>query len=461
VEASIRRRIIGQLTDAYEEADPDRVRRELDAILEAAAGSWDGDEIRELAEIWSIRFPRRMSGWRSVEDALADLRRRLGAQQKRSRVWSAMRRSATWAAEHYVVVAGLVTAAATLFYGLAYARFYGQFNITPEQAGTSPAQILTHSVGGGLLLIGLIAAGTFCTLIAPIALREDRGATADRGSWRMLGANALVTALGIAAMFTLALTMGVPWQMAAYLSFWAVLILVAVSFRFKREGRRRGLEPRPLRFDLDRYLTMALAVALPTGVLMAGFTTFRQAEQLSVTAREGRAVRDPTIAGIPFLGVRAEPALISWTNDQAIPDLPHCAIYLGGVGENAILYDHRTDSTFHVPTGAFTLELRGRVDNCDAPVNVGEPRVGRKPNGDLVCHRGKWESWSGAYYIYDWTAVGATIQRPGRSRQARTLSARSSLGYRRVHCRVRAESPFGTEVAVSRGVGPRSDLVSR
>ncbi len=365
-----------------------------------------------------------------------------------------MRRGAGFAIDHYVAMAGIVAIVGTVFYGLAYARFYDQLNITPEQAGLTPTQILTHSAAGGVALIGLVAAAIFCTVLPLVAARDDLAAAKERGSWRRLAANVSITVFGIFAMFWLAFLSGAPWQWAAFLSVVAAGLLLGISFRIDRAGWRRGLEPRPLRFSGDRYLTVFLAAALPGGLFATGASTFQQADFLSSQVADGVAVRDPKIAGLPFLGVRAEPALISWTARPPGSGIPHCVFYLGGTGDNAVFYDHRSDSTFHVPTGDFSLELRGGIDTCDAPVNLTRPVVHRGPGDTFACKRGRWETYLRPYYFYDWTADGVTIQERARWKRGHVLTAENAAGWRGVHCRVTAESPLGSDFAVSRGASP-------
>jgi hypothetical protein len=444
------------LAHVYRHRDPTAVRDRVDATVdEARQYGLTAGEIQELLRSWSVQFPRRRDDWISIDAALADIRRLLlGPQSRGAKTWHRMHRLAGKAIEHYGATAGLIAVIGTTFYGLAYARFYDGLNITPEQAGLTPAQILTHSAAGGMALIVLIATAVFCTLLPVVAVRDDHSAEAARGSWGEFWSNCLLTAAGIGLMFLLAALIGAPTDMPVGFSGIALVLLLGFSFRPSRDGwRSHGLEPRPLRFEGDRYLTVCLAAALPVGLLLTGYETFTHAEYLSARVGRGQAVRDPKIAGLPFLGVRAEPALVSWSSGRPPgSDIPHCIFYLGGADGDAAFYDHRSDSTFRVPADDFSLELRGGITSCEVPVNLHLPTARPRADGDLVCTRGRWESFLRPRYYFDWTAEGETIQSQDPKRKSRVLDQKAAEHHHGVHCRVTAENHLGLDFAVSRAI---------
>lgn len=350
-----------------------------------------------------------------------------------------------------MAVASLIAVGVTTFYGLAYARIYEAVGLTPEEAGFAPAQVLTHAAVGGLALLLLVCLMTFCTFLPLYSVRDDPGVSKERGSWPLLAVNGVFTLVGIIAMALAGALVGLL-KPCLFLSGIAILLFLAFSFRRPRNRGFRYVEPRPLQIDPRRYLVVLMGVALPMGLLLTGLITFTQAGFLGQRIENGEAIWGTEFAGVPFLGVRAIPAFVSWNDHEPVgAEMPRCVLYLGGASGQSVLYDHRLHTAYRVPSSEITLQLRPEMSDCNGPVNTRRPFVRRKVDGTLVCSRGSWESYLHPKFRIEWLADGLTLpastdQRFGREIDPRVLDAYNA---RSVHCRVTASTAEGREAANS------------
>lgn len=449
---ALKTQIVERIASAHPKSNKEALLERLTAILaEARALDVDEDVIAEQLESWYVQFPRRRHSWPSAETALGDLHNLLvGPRSRRAKTWHWLTTAANWAFDHYVAVASLLVAVATAFYSLAYARFYDSLELTPEQVGLTPTQILTHSVVGGVTLTALIAVGFYCVLVPILPVRDDPQAQNDRGNRADLLANALFTGFGALALLCLLVLAGAPLFPIVVLEGLIAAIFLASSFR---AGLGRGHRPglRPLRFSSERYLIVAVAIAIPVGLLVAGGTTFSAAGYLGWRVSEGLAVNDAKIMGVPFLGVRAAPALISWgAGSQPVVGMPSCVFYLGTSNGNDIFYDHRSRSTFHVPADEVAVELRSEMSTCEAPYNATRPSVRAGDDGALICSPGSWHSYMSPLFAYEWISEGIRLEDDDGD-LARVFKTESELWPgRQIRCRVTATTSFGSDTAVSR-----------
>lgn len=344
--------------------------------------------------------------------------------------------------------------AATLFYSLAYSQIYDAVGVTPEEVGFAPTQILTHAAAGGIMLVLLVSLATFLVFVPAAPVRDDPASWRQRGSWFRFLLNAMLTGLAFCLLAGLGEATNAPDGLVLLLGGVALLFLVAGGLRIRKRRRWPGIEPRPLRFTLERYSILA-AIAVPVGLLFAAIGIFTQAQILRDRLANGVAVKGSEIVGMPFLGVKAEPALVSWVS-EAHPDIqmPRCAIYLGRSEGDSVFYDQGSQGTFHVPSASIVVELRGDLYHCDGPVNVRRPSIHTRPDGTLVCRRGQWESFLRPGFTFEWLSRGLLIpvelkKRFGPEMTPDTLRIWS---VRSVHCRITALSDFGKARASSESV---------
>ncbi|MDX6609013.1 MAG: hypothetical protein QOF85_938 [Solirubrobacterales bacterium] len=359
---------------------------------------------------------------------------------------------ANWAVRHYAVSGSVVAVLAGGFYTLAYSTFYGNLDISPEQAGLTTSEILTHSVLGGLTLVALLAitfAAIFISLIG-IQSTEDLGP----GTWTDFGSNMFISAAALSVMGVAFFLAGAPLALWLFLTVVAVLVALPVSLTF----RYGGPLPKPANFEFawEAYVAFLVAGAIPFGLAGAAVGTFIEAEKLGTTASSGGAVRNPTIAGIPFLGVQAQPAFVDWANEAEAKRVPRCLLYLGSADGQLALYDAKDGTTIEAPSHDAIVQLRGNRSSCEAPVNLSVPSVHRVGSTSFRCGPGNWESDPQPRFEYDWTVEGETIV-GGRSKTS-VLDARGLTGPLVVHCNVTASTPLGEDTALSGGVivGARS-----
>lgn len=443
--------LVEVLATAYG-SDRDELASKVSAVLdEARARGFDDARIDEQVESWIAQLPLRRDGWLSSEAALRDLRRLLlGPQSWFAMAWQWMRRAAGRAVDHYVAFASVVAVIGGVFYGLAYTRFYESLDITPEQAGLTPTQILSHSVVGGLALTLLVAVAVFCVFVPVIPLQDDKASGEERGRWRDFASNAALSALALLVVIAIAAIAGVSlWASIQFFGLFTAMFFLAGSLRVKRKGWRLAPYPAALDLSLDRYRVAFVAAALPLGLLFACLVTFAEAERLGEKASIGKAVRDPKIVGLPFLGVRAEPALISWRPGVRQETVPECVLYLGSSNGSAILYDHQSSSTFHVPSSDIAIELRSEKSTCEAPVNVRLPTIERREDGMLACRKGGWQHDENVEYEYVWVLEGHTLEN-----HEDVIEWLIGDRYLRddlvLYCEVTARTPLGEDTAVSR-----------
>lgn len=352
--------------------------------------------------------------------------------------------------DHYLPLGSLIALCVTGFYGLAYARIYESVGVRPEEVGFTLAQVLTNAAVGGLVLLLLISLLLFCTFVPVAPLRDDAAAREEPGSGRKTLLNGLLTLSGITLMCSAAALVGFLW-MALTLVPATVLLFFLSSFRLSlRKGSGRVLQLRPLRFQFLRYV-MLMALAVPIGLVVTGLLTFAVAEGLGKRIERGEGLLGVKFAGVPFVGVRAEPALIIWNSGASPVEMPLCALYLGGADGQSLFYDHRSESTFRVPTAKITIQRQLEMSNCDGPINIKVPSIRRRDDGSLICRRGAWESYLAPTFKFEWIARGIWIPGENNERYSRVMSRRvlDALDVRVVHCRVRARTTDGESAAVS------------
>jgi hypothetical protein len=172
--ADAREALAKKLIDAYPKARETDLRSEIDATVDAAEEhGLAGTELEAQIQSWVLQLPRRRAEWVSAQAALADLHRLLvGPISWWGKIWRALRRVASFAAAHWAPFLTVVVGVAGAFYGVAYARFYARLDVTPDQVGLAPTQIVTQSVIGGLVLVLLILLGIFCFVLPLIPMTE-------------------------------------------------------------------------------------------------------------------------------------------------------------------------------------------------------------------------------------------------------------------------------------------------
>jgi hypothetical protein len=363
-------------------------------------------------------------------------------------------RVASWVFDHYVAVAGLVAVVATTFYGLAYARFYAELSLTPEEVGMNPTQILTQSAVGGLTITVLFAIGIFCALLVPIAPVTVDWGYRDRGSWRQFALNGALSLASGAFVDLLAWAVGLGHGMEPGFVYASGFVLIVVGLRIRLEGWRPIIRPRPLRFRFNRYLTAFVTVALPVALIYTGVGTFSTAGYVGERVAEGDADADEgiSILGVPIFGIEVEPALVYWEHPGSSPvGMPLCSLYLGTSDGDAVLYDPGSRSTVHAAAADVAIQVRTDLSSCDGPINLRAPAISRRKDGALVCGHGAWESFEDPRFTYLWRFNGprypASESRPGRVME-RSYLERHEI--RAIHCQVLASSFYGEDYAMSR-----------
>lgn len=431
-----------------------RLESEVQKVTGAAsAAGMSDEELDRLLKSWVAQFPRRRSSWIGTEAALVDLSNLLnGPGNKKQKAWNQARRRAGWAIDHYVAVASMITILATLFYGYAYTVFFQQLGITPEQAGLTPPWFLTRSALGGLALTLCVALALYAFVLPVIPLRDDAAAQTDKGSRRKTFLNLVIVLLGASYMVAFALALDTPFRGALFIGAIPLAIFLLTSFRLMTHDNRAFPNLRPINFDFDKYLAIFLVPVLPIGLITAAAVTITNAYLYGGKASDGYAVRAPKAFGLPLLGVRAEPALIDWRKGSSRPGFPPCALYVDGADGSSFLYDQRSGRTLQVQSDVMDIELRNRVDNCDAPFNRILPRVEWVHGAAVKCYPGDWRTYLSPVYRYQWVHEGLLLDND--SPHPRIFRRELPFLLEDVRCRVVASNYLGADIALSRRLHP-------
>lgn len=424
------------------------MRSRVEAIAaEAQARALDPTTIDERLGSWAALFPFRRAAWATADDALDDLRVRVLSDPatRSAKFRYRLRTFSGWVFDHYVAVGSLVAVTASALYGIAYARFYAEMSITPEQAGLSTAQIVANSAAGGLALVLLITAMLFLLLLPAVAPKEDFESRDVRGSWSEFARHLLLGAVGIAGLASLGKVFGLGDRLLLP-ALVACGCFVLMGLRIHRNGFKVSLESKPMDFSLDNYLIVLVSLALPAALLSTAVLTVVKAGELGRRASSGEAIREASILEMPILGVRAEPALLRWRT--AIPtDFPDCALYLGGANGQVILHDPMSGSTVEVPSENVDLVFHKQMSSCEAPTDLGLPQVRYSDSDHLECRPGRWRSHGAEKsYSYDWMYRGDSIA-SGRVVSIEELQLRPVI-----RCQVTATTVLGSNAAASEAV---------
>lgn len=446
----LREALAEKLLAAYPKSHEGTVRRKIATLIDDAEQRLGEAEVRNQVKSWIVQFPRRDDDWITADAALADLRHLLiGPISGWAKIWRKLRAFAAFASANFVPFLASITAVSGAFYGLAYARFYDHLDITPDQVGLTPAQLLTRSLVGGLVLVFLFTLALVCVFVPLIPMKDEKAARSERGSWRGVLLNAGLTAAGGAGLVLLTVLAGLTVSSVAVFIVLSVIMFAAVSLELRRDGRRLRLRPSPLDFSLDRYGVVTTACTIPA-LVFAVLATFAVAEDLGESASVGKAVRDPKIGIFPILGVRAEPAFVDVRNAGRLPSPPRCVLYLGTSNDKVILYDDHSSSTFHIPAADVSMRIQSEMSSCEAPINVQRPLTLPYGEGKLRCTHGRWRSRiSTVRYRYQWMWEGHPAQDDGKGRPW-LLYERGFPRESAVYCRVTAITPLGEDAALSR-----------
>jgi hypothetical protein len=447
--ASPKEDLVQALCLHYPQTSESGLKARLQQIVAAAKdhGLSEAEIDRQIGS-WNIQLPRRRRDWVSADVALADLRRLLlGPQTLWAAIWRWLRRIAGVAFDHYVAVAGTVAALGGAFYGLAYARFYDSLDITPEQAGFSPSQILAHSVIGGVVLVALITLTLFCFFLPLVPIMDREAAAGGSPKWSLFFVNVGFALAGLGVLFGLSAMANIEVDLIVPIAAMSLMFLVFGSLDFGWGGWHPTVSPLPLEVTLERYVVVMIACAIPA-LLLTGWATYLEAKELGEQASVGKAVRDPKIGVFPFLGVRAEPALVSRKPSDGVVAVPHCVLYLGSSGGTMILYDHRSSSTFHVPEGEVSIQLKSEMSSCEAPENFRLPKTLPYGKGRIRCEHGGWHSKLEPHFDYEWVLNGHHLADDGKG-SPWLLYERGFPRESVVYCRVWARTALGEDAAVS------------
>lgn len=334
-----------------------------DAILEARNAGEEAGAIGRRLEQWAETFPHR-DDLDSAATAIADLRLSLLAPDapRPLGIGGALSSISRWLFAHYTAVAGLSLAAAGVLYGLSCALFYADLDTSPARVGLTISQIVGASVSGGLALTAVLIPCLFLMLLPLAVLDDEPEPDHPRQSWRWsLLYLAFIVPSAVGA-WALRQGLGGPLVPAGTIVS-AVIVWIAIGFLRVMSGKPMQRRLPPLTFKWDQFGVLLIAL-LPVAVIIAGIATVVESQHLGEEARRGRAVDNPRLLGVPFIGLRAEPATVRWITRGSSAPLPRCLLYLGSADGQAVLYAAKTESTIRLPGDAVELRVGRSSNNC-------------------------------------------------------------------------------------------------
>lgn len=439
--------IIAHLVGAFDGVEPDDLQTRIGSLGRLARADESIGDVDGLLRSWLDNFDQRHASFKNSDAAIADLASWLGV---RKGTGTSARGALDWFFEHYAAVLTVLGALATAFYGLAYATFYQAVDVSPEQVGVTPTEILTRSTVGGVafvVIIGLVIAiyfAPYVPVIAALDVIEGHALPADVA--KMVGL----------ALFSCAILLLFEWKLTTQ-SLEDVAATVAVTVVFPlamtiRRSKVRGWHIAALRFNSDDFRSLYLASAT-MALLVLGVLTFVFADDDGKQAREGIRIGPETIFGIPFLGLKAEPAFLDWRGEEPSGfEIPRCVLYLGHSDSTTTVYDAKQSRTMQLPENQVIVTIRQERTSCNAPVNHGRPEIAEQPGGKLACRPGTWTEHPQPDFHYSWIRDGYELD----ARRAQ-LNLRPYDADQAFRCAVEASTGFGSDVAYSQFFIPRKE----
>lgn len=270
-----------------------------------------------------------------------------------------------------------ITVLGVVLYGsfrLDYFLFYGHFNVTPEEVGSTYASTLAQSLLGALLLvltIGLplaVVIGFYAVLVRQAA-SHTRRTLVERGA-------RFVILCGVGVVVVATLTVEVLHNVNPQVFSFAngvdrvVVTLVAIVMSWGITGviapsSGKALEPpgeaikkflRPGLWTFGAMSTLCLLVLLPS------------LARLDAQAVEQGFSREAQLAGWLNLSWGADVAKVHWTDPHLGTGVgldQDCVMYLGRSEGIVVLYEPRERRVLRVPHGAVIVTVRNDLERCD------------------------------------------------------------------------------------------------
>jgi len=413
--------------------------------------------VRQLLPVWREHLDERAEGLANPDLALADLASWLGL---RRRGLGDLQSGIGWFFDHYAAALTVLGLLATAFYGLAYATFYHAVDSSPEQVGVTTTQILAQSAVGGIAFVafgGLVVLAYFAPYVPVIAALDVVEGYAGKSQYlKLVGFSASVCVGWLLVLGTTA-DGGIDAEIALLAVVWFVVAPLLLGLRY---GKARGIHLAPLHFRIRDFGVFYLACAT-VALVVLGVATFFAADEDGKKASEGERIGSSGIAGISYLGLKAEPAFLTWRGEAPAEfHLPRCVLYLGHSDGAETVYDYHQRRTMQLPESAVIVTIRQDRSSCAAPINEEKPIVRKlRAEAGLVCEPGRWTAYPHPRYRYRWIRDGFEMNQTASN--SLTLHERDvDQSFR---CAVEASTSLGSDVAYSRyfvpGRGRRSSEV--
>jgi hypothetical protein len=235
-------------------------------------------------------------------------------------------------------------------------RFYGSFDVSPEDAGFGPVELVVRrasDVLANFLKVGVIwSIGCLIVILPTFNFLFVRRAAGIRGK-PYLPPLVFIFSLGTGRLITKAL--GGEWLlMIPGVGLFAILMLLPRLLYPEAKSERAETRSDLFRWGKQVFVYASLAMA----TWMFCVTGWFQASSDAQFVQDGGWVTD---SSLPW---QARPVNASWSTQVHPFSLPNCAhlVYLGGANGVAMLYEWRRDLTL-------------RVNEADVHLNFPDPEL--------------------------------------------------------------------------------------
>jgi len=152
--------------------DEDEIARKVrEAVDRARDQSRSDADILDRLHAWSARIEDWQIEYRRTTPALVGLRQWL--LHRPGKPWSVnLRRLAEWVIDHWAVASTVLAVVAAAIARIAYAQYYGVFDLSPEEAGVDTTRVLAGSVPGVVIAVLLLSA-VVAVLATPLLAVQD------------------------------------------------------------------------------------------------------------------------------------------------------------------------------------------------------------------------------------------------------------------------------------------------
>jgi hypothetical protein len=175
-------RIVVLLLEHFgDETDEEKIAAKVrEAIGRARDHQRDDADIDDRLGSWSARIGDWREEYRKTGPALVGLSQWV-LHRPGKPWWVNLGRLAEWVIDHWAASSAILAVVAAAIARIAYAQYYGVFDLSPEDAGVDTTRVLTGSVPGVLLAVVLLSAFVAVVITPLLAVQDATRARIEHG----------------------------------------------------------------------------------------------------------------------------------------------------------------------------------------------------------------------------------------------------------------------------------------